>query len=38
MYQEWKKFYYFELAFGIISHSSYVNIETMDIISSDVEY
>ena len=29
--------YFFELPFGIISFSSYVNIETMNIISSDVE-
>ena len=29
--------YYFELSFGIISFSSYVNIERMNIIFSDVE-
>ena len=29
--------YCFELPFGIIYFSSYVNIETMNIISSDVE-
>ena len=29
--------YCFELPFGITSHSSYVNIETISIISSDVE-
>ena len=29
--------YCFELPCGIVSHSSYVNIETMNIISSDVE-
>ena len=29
--------YCFDLLFGIISPFSYVNIETMNIISSDVE-
>ena len=29
--------YFFELLFGIISFSSFVNIETMNIISSDLE-
>ena len=29
--------YCFELPFGIMSHSSYANIETMNIIFSDAE-